>query len=130
MLWKHSTACRCIQALLFGRACQDRHTGALVINRRRMKADPWWRPGIYLGRAQRTNEHMLGGGGGMFLSRSVRRRPPSEAADKDLLLVMKGTPWEFRQESKPGRRPRSFGAPVIMVSQADDGVHEPGGCRS
>lgn len=47
------------------------YSGALMMNRRRMKADPRWRPGIYLGRAERTIEHILGTRSGVYFSRSV-----------------------------------------------------------
>ena len=48
-------------------------TGALVIGRRRRKADVVWHRGSWLGRAEQANEHIVRTEIGVFLTRNVRR---------------------------------------------------------
>ena len=51
---------------------------------------------------------------GVFLTRSVKRLPKAMQADKTLLSKCRGTPWNHRQESQPGRRRRQ--SPVVIMS--------------
>ena len=65
------------------------YTGALNMNRRRRKADARFRRGIWVGRGEDTNEHIVLTEDGVFLTRSVRRLPKHLQADKELLLKSK-----------------------------------------
>ena len=89
------------EVVLFREAAS--YTGDLVMGRRKRKADKGWAKGIWLGRAEETNEHVVGNELGVFLTRTVRRVPKGQRADGELLRSMRGVPWEPRQESKPGR---------------------------
>lgn len=88
------------------------YTGALVQHRRRKKADPAWARGLWLGRAEKTNEHIVGTPTGIYLTRNVRRLPPGDQASRELLVVMRGVPWEPREASKPGRPKRLPNRPL------------------
>ena len=79
-------------------------TGALVKGRRRREADVTWHRGLWLGRAEQTNEHVVGTELGVFLKRGVRR-PEEQRGDKHVANAVKGVPWEARQGSKM-ERPR------------------------
>ena len=60
----------------------ESYTGALVTGRRRRKANVWHR-GLWLCRAEQTNERAFETLLGVFLTRSVRRLPEQRGA-KDL----------------------------------------------
>ncbi len=63
------------------------HSGALAQRRRRRKGDALWCRGLYLGRAERTNEHIVGTPDGIFRSRTVRRMTEDKPYDDELLLA-------------------------------------------
>ena len=46
------------------------YTGQMVGNRTRKKADLQWHRGVYLGRAEQTNEHIVGSRTGISLQRT------------------------------------------------------------
>ena len=69
------------------------YTGQMVGNRVRKKADLQWRRGIYLGRAEQTNEHIVGSKGGIFMTRNVRRLPADQRRGPDGMRSMLGVPW-------------------------------------
>ena len=48
----------------------------------------------------------------------MRRLPQGQKADKDLLLKMKGVPWEPRRESRAGRSKRADPLVPLPVAQA------------
>ena len=49
--------------------------------------------GIFLGIVERSSEIYVGTAAGVVRGRSLRRRPPSERSNKELLLAVRGTPW-------------------------------------
>ncbi len=49
--------------------------GQMAAGRVRKKVDLQWHRGIYLGRAEATNEHIVGNSDGICLTRNVRQLP-------------------------------------------------------
>ena len=47
---------------------------------------------LWLGRSQTSNAHLIGTRVGIVVARSVRRLPPSEREDSNLVVAMRGTP--------------------------------------
>ena len=66
------------------------------------KADPVWHRGIWWGRSEEGDEHVLGTPNGAVLARSVRRCAPSDQADVRLLEAVRGVPWDMRHGVAPG----------------------------
>ena len=63
---------------------------------------------ISQGRETKSDVHVLGTRQGTFTARTIRRHPPSERHDFQLLLAMRGTPWSMttgRYDDKPDERP-------------------------
>ena len=58
------------------------------------KAIPAWEEGLWLGRDTESNQHFVATPHGVFKTRSLRRRPPSEQIHKALLESLKATPWD------------------------------------
>ena len=58
------------------------------------KAVPAWEEGLWLGRDTKSNQHFVATPHGVFKTRSLRRRPPSEQIHKALLESLKATPWD------------------------------------
>ena len=58
------------------------------------KAVPAWEEGLWLGRDTESNQHFVATPHGVFKTRSLRRRPPSEQTHKALLESLKATPWD------------------------------------
>ena len=69
------------------------YTGQMVGNRTRKKADLQWHRGVYLGRAEQTNEHIVGSRTGIFQTRNVRRLPADQRRDAEGVRGMVGVPW-------------------------------------
>ncbi len=57
------------------------------------KAAPRWRDGIWLGFNSRTHEHIVSDEGEVVHCRTIHRRPPENMWNKQLVLDIKGTPW-------------------------------------
>ena len=68
------------------------HQGSSVMQRRRLKVDPGWSTGIWLGRSERTNELIVGTKAGVFLTRFIQRLPAEQQHDLELLKRMRGFP--------------------------------------
>ena len=58
------------------------------------KLDARTRPGIFVGVQDRTDELIIMTETGMTKARTVYRKPAEERYNKDLLLKVKGTPWD------------------------------------
>jgi hypothetical protein len=58
-----------------------------------------WMKGIWVGRAERNNEHLLLTPDGLKKARTIRRRIPSQAYDKEYLHQCFGRPWEPGEKS-------------------------------
>ena len=58
------------------------------------KAVPACEEGLWLGRDTESNQHFVATPHGVFKTRSLRRRPPSEQIHKALLESLKATPWD------------------------------------
>ena len=55
-----------------------------------------WGYGLWLGRTMASNAHIVGTRSGALLVRTVRRLPPSEREDGELVIVMRGTPMKAK----------------------------------
>ena len=62
--------------------------------RTRHKLETRWRPGICLGVRRSTSEKIVGDSGGVLVVQSVRRNDESSRWDGQILLSIKGTPWQ------------------------------------
>ena len=61
----------------------------------RHKRDPRWGVGVWLGRTESSNEHVVGTERGVERVRVVRRRPVGQQDDAEQVKRMKGFPWEL-----------------------------------
>ena len=59
------------------------------------KADTPWDRGLWLGRTEGTDEHIIGDEHGVYMTRSIRRLNDSDQYMKELILKMKGLPWDL-----------------------------------
>ena len=64
----------------------------------RSKFDSRFIPGIWLGRATESDEHIVGTAQGVCTARSVRAKNDQEIWNSGLVKSMKGTPWAPRGE--------------------------------
>lgn len=55
-----------------------------------------WGYGVWLGRAQKSDAHIIGTRLGIVLARAVGRLPSSEQEDAQLVMAMRGTPAQMR----------------------------------
>ena len=55
-----------------------------------------WRYGVWLGRPQTSNAHLMGTRVGIVVARTIRRLPTSEREDSNLVVAMRGTPFAGR----------------------------------
>ena len=61
--------------------------------RTRNKLDGQWKPGVFLGIKRSTTERIVGDANGVHIVQSVKRLPEGQRWDKDLLMSVRGTPW-------------------------------------
>ena len=59
----------------------------------RSKLDSRFTPGIWLGRATESDEHIVGTAQGVYTARSIRAKNDQEIWNSGLIKSMKGTPW-------------------------------------
>ena len=69
------------------------------------KGEAGWERGIWLGKAEENDEHLIGTGKGMIRARSIRRLTKDKSADKDLFEEIKGVPWDMKLRTS-GPRPK------------------------
>ena len=62
-------------------------------SKRTHKADSAWRHGIWVGKAEESDEHLLATPDGIQRARTVRRLEPRGRADKAMLEQAVGVPW-------------------------------------
>lgn len=62
--------------------------------RTRHKFEGRWRPGVFLGVKRTTTEKIIGDADGVYTVQSIRRVDQETRWDKDLLLSIRGTPWD------------------------------------
>ena len=67
-------------------------------------------PGIWLGRAEDSDEHLVGTPRGVYRCRTVRRHVPDKQWDAELFLSIKGAPWDTAQGAVP-RAAAGLGGP-------------------
>ena len=65
----------------------------------RSKFDSRFIPGIWLGKATESDEHIVGTGLGVYTARSARAKNDQEIWNSGLIKSMKGTPWVPRSEN-------------------------------
>jgi|OM-RGC.v1.011801003 hypothetical protein len=87
-------------------------SGKMPGGRKRQKADMRFECGVWWGKSFETNEHVLGTLAGATTARVIRWLPEGKCADKELLLAVKGVPWN-REYEKPRGRPRAA-TPIIL----------------
>ena len=111
------------ESVLFREAA--RYTGQMVGNRVRKKADLQWHRGVYLGRAEQTNEHIVGSKEGIFMTRNVRRLPVDQRRDPEGVRSMVGVPWAAQRVSA-APKPKN---PAAGAGTCDSGARVRGTCR-
>ena len=93
--------------------------------RRKQKMDAAMEPGVWLGRAEDSDEHLVGTPQGVYRWRTVRRMLPDRQWSAELFLGMKGLPWDTAKGAVPrGPTPTEvkvrFALPLPEVVQQPD----------
>ena len=68
------------------------------------KLDDCWRTAIWLGKSDRSDEHIIGLENGAVLARSVRRKVGGKRWNERALKMVTGTPWNPRPGEVVARR--------------------------
>ncbi len=76
------------------------------------KFDPKFQLGIWVGRSDLTDEHIVLDANGAHRGRSVRRLTVDEQVNAETFATMKGLPWDAKAEVP--RRPRATGVPIAQ----------------
>ena len=63
-------------------------------DKRMSKLDDKFLPGIFLGLTLKSDESLVGTPEGVVRARTIRRLPPAERGDKELLQAIRGTVWK------------------------------------
>eukprot|EP00439_Symbiodinium_sp_Y106_P052723 s3817_g7.t1 len=79
-------------------------TGAVQGRKRVLKGDSLWRVGIFLGRTLQSAEYLFGTKDGVYTARSLRRLPPGQRANKELMAGFVGLPWDTKTTLRGPRR--------------------------
>ena len=69
---------------------------------RRLKAEAQWRKGIWLGKTDRSDEHLVADPGSTKRYRVIRRRPVGERYDPRLFNTFAGLPWDLQAKPRRG----------------------------
>ena len=72
------------------------------------KSLPAWEEGLWLGRDTESNQHFVATAQGVHKTRSLRRRPPSEQVQKDLLESLRAKPWDPKGVPRGNRQPTTL----------------------
>ena len=82
---------------------------------KRSRSDSRFIPGIWLGRATESDEHIVGIVQGVYTARSVRAKNDQEIWNSGLIKSVKGTPWAPRGEDSQAevRMPEERHGPMI-----------------
>ena len=93
-----------------------RLVGEQVATRRRLRtADLRWHPGLWLGRDEVADEHIVGTETGCNLTRSIRRRPEPDNDCADQIMKLRGAPKNPEMGAPRGR-------PSLIPAPAPQGV--------
>eukprot|EP00971_Amphidinium_carterae_P021652 427086-Amphidinium_carterae.1 len=66
-------------------------------HKQRFKYEANWGYGIYLGRAMDSEEHLVRSRtAGVVRCRTVRQRPIEDQFDQQMMLALRGTPWDAK----------------------------------
>ena len=68
---------------------------------RTQKAEAQWRLGVWLGKTEKTDEHLIGGPERTRRFRTIRRQPTEKRFDVQALNTFAGLPWDL--DSQPNR---------------------------
>ena len=72
---------------------------------RHQKMDAIMERGIWLGRAEESDEHLVSTTAGVYRCRTIRRLLPNQQrSDKELLVGLKGVPWDMSAGAVPRAR--------------------------
>ena len=86
--------------------------------------DASMRPGIWVGRAEDSDEHLVGTPQGVYRCRTVRRMFPERQWNAESFLSMKGFPWDTASGAVPNERiqrePIRFALPLPEVVRQPD----------
>ena len=69
--------------------------------RRHQKMDAAMEPGIWLGRSEESDEHLLGTPRGVMRARTIRRLVPENRWDAQAFLEFRGVPWDVNSGALP-----------------------------
>ena len=68
---------------------------------RHQKMDAIMERGIWLGRAEESDEHLVSTTAGVYRCRTIRRLLPDQRSDKEMLVGLKGVPWDMSAGAVP-----------------------------
>jgi len=97
------------EAVMFREATST--TGEQRDGRRPKGADSLWHKGVWVGRSEFNNEHIVMSTVGVRGTMTVRTLPPDAKWDKDLILAAAGLPWQSKPRTDriagDARKPRA-----------------------
>ncbi|CAK0870594.1 unnamed protein product [Prorocentrum cordatum] len=88
------------------RIARPAHRG-LTGGRRLRRGEAQWGKGIWVGRSDESQEHLVMTPRGLDRARTVRRLPEGRQADKELLMTVTGLPWAARTAPERSKRRRA-----------------------
>ena len=119
------------EAVMFREATSD--TGEQRDGRRPKGADSLWLKGVWIGRSEFNNEHMVISSVGARGTMTVRTLPPDAKWDRDLVLAAAGLPWQSKPRTDriagDARKPRAPLATPLGVEQPPPPPREPAAWR-
>eukprot|EP00435_Cladocopium_sp_Y103_P039651 s2889_g10.t1 len=83
-----------------------------------------WLKGVWLGKLDRDDSHVIGTSAGAIAVRSIRRLPRESQTDKELMSEMKGIPWQPRDGVRH-KVTREVSQPAIVPAPAAAGDSAP-----
>ena len=96
---------------------------------RHQKMDAVMNRGIWLGRAEESDEHLVATLAGVYRCRTIRRLLPDQRSDKELLVGLKGVPWDLSAGAVPRarleRQKVRFAFPAHEVVERDGVLEAP-----
>ncbi len=83
---------------------------------RRPRAEPGWDPGIYLGTHWDSAEHFVADEDGSARKvRSIRRRPPQDRWDREMILRVAGVPGDASRRFEDREQPPEAAPPAKAI---------------
>ena len=79
-------------------------TGMMAKGVRKAKADSQWERGVWLGKVEKTDEHLVATEAGLYKARDARRLVLTRQVDAGLVLSVSFPPWAPVWGPPPGRR--------------------------